>query len=192
MSSANQNHAISWVVFLVRMLQSGNMKLYERNPKVYLLNQMGSLFFTCGRDTMKEPYLAVPLDFCPFFLQMDWCSASILRKDGYLFLEARNPRTQLLNIALGIRFRPSRLDMFCVKGRENPDDMVLNMKVFEQGEDDPRDVVFPDRHDIVGIPVREISDISELSNEYDDETSRTILDRAGVDQSFTVKRLDFL
>lgn len=82
--------------------------------------------------------------------------------------------------------------MFCVKGRENPDDMVLNMKVFEQGEDDPRDVVFPDRHDIVGIPVREISDISELSNEYDDETSRTILDRAGVDQSFTVKRLDFL
>ena len=192
MSLANQNHAIAWVMFLGRLIQHGNMKLYAPNPRIYLMNQYAGSVFIVGRDTNKEPFLGVPLDFTPFFLQMDWCSASICRNDGFLFLEARDPRTQVLNFALGIRIRKARLNTICIDKKENPDNMVLNMKVFEQDPVDIRDLTFSDRHDVVGIPIREIDGIEELSNEFESGINQSILERSGVDESFTVKRLDLL
>ena len=187
---SSQNHAIAWLVYLARNIQDGNMSFYEGNPKIYLMSPLASCHFTVGRDVNHEPFLGVPLDYTPFFLQMDWIEASIHRESGYLFLEARNPKAQVLNFAFGLKMRKARLDMICVEGKEDINELSLNMKVFEQSKDNPEDVIFPDENDLIGLPLKELDSISDLSNEFDSKYSRSILERARVDASFTSKKLN--
>lgn len=183
----NQNHALVWMIHLVRLIQFGCAKFDATNPKVLLLNAKGSCFYLCGRDSDKNPYLGVPLDMMPFFTQLDWMDAAIDRNSGYLFLEAKDPRTGMLNIALGFKFRAGRQDVLCLSGKEDPATLRLSIKVFEQDKKNPQNVIFSDQDAMTGIPIREISSTAELGSEADAEYSREVLGRSGVDSTFTVQ-----
>jgi len=186
-----QNYALVWFVFLSRGIQNGEIKIDKKNPKVLLLSSSLSGIFLCGRETSGEPFLGVPDTIMPFFTEVDWVEASICRELGYLFLEARDPKTQLLHMALGIKIRTSRLNVFCIKGKENVDDMRLNMKVFEQSKEDLKNVSFSDEHELMGIMLKEVESTIELGSEMDAEYARTVLKKSGLDTSYTTVKIGF-
>jgi hypothetical protein len=189
MGDSSQNHALVFFVYLSRLVQYKHAVLDEHNPKALLLDTFSSGVFLCGRDINDQPYLGVPSELMPFFTQIDWVEASICRKKGYLFLEARDPATQSLQMAFGIKIRRKRLNVFCVKDHENIDDLSLNIKVFEQDKNKPTDVIFADEHELVNITLKEINSTLELGTEMDAEEARTILVNSGVDHSFTPIKL---
>jgi hypothetical protein len=183
--STGQNYALVWFMYINRLIQNGHLKFDKHNPKVYLLDVVASSVFLIGRDVNEEPFLGVPDSLMPFFTEVDWVDVSFCRKIGYLFLEARNARTQMLHIAFGIKIRKSRLDVVCIDGKENPEDMRFNIKVFEQDPDNPRDVLFSDQHEMMGLSLREIKSTADIGSEMEAEDARTVLANSGVKGSFT-------
>jgi len=142
-------------------------------------------FFLSGRDTDDVPFLAIPLNSMPFFTEVDWVEVSICRKLGYLFLESRDSSTYMLNFVLGIKFRPSRLDSFCLQGKENPADMRCNIRVFEQNPDDHTDVVFSDQSELIGLTVKEVDSTLDIGSELEQEEARSILAQSGIKGTYT-------
>lgn len=189
--SSVQNYALVWFMFLSRSIESGDIKIDANNPKVLLMSPSASGMFLCGRDSDGEPFLGIPSTLMPFFTEIDWVEASICREMGYLFLEARDPRTQMLHMSLGIKMREARLDVFCIKGKENIDGMKMNMKVFEQSKTDPRDVLFADQHELMNIMLKEVSNTTEIGSDVDAEYARSILDKSGVSSSYTSVKVNY-
>jgi hypothetical protein len=187
--STGQNYALVWLAYLGRLTQYDHLKIDEYNPRVYLLDSVASSIFILGRDVKDEPFLGVSHRMMPFFTAIDWTDVSICRPKSYLFLELRDPQTQILNMALGIKVRRSRLDVVCVKDKEAPEDMRFNMKVFEQDDDDPSVVVFSDQHELTGLSIKEIDGTTELGGEMDAEEARTILKRSGISGSYTTTKM---
>jgi hypothetical protein len=186
---STQNHALVWMVFLNRLVDSGHVKIDALNPKVYLMDSVVSHYFLCGRDVKGEPFLGVPSTMMPHFTEIDWIECSISRELGYFFLEAKDPKTQMLNFVLGIKIRRKRLDVFCVEGKEDVHSQRLNIKVFEQDKEDPTEIIFADQHELVNLSMKEISCTSELGTELDAEDSRTMLGNSGIKRSYTNAKL---
>ncbi len=180
--SNGQNHALVWMIYLNRLLQYNNMKFDEHNPRVFLLDTMASAVFVAGRDVKCEPFLGVPVEMMPFFTQVDWVEASICRSKGYLFLEVRDMVSQTLTMAFGIKMRPSRLNVFCLEGKETAELMKMNIKVFEEDGDE---LLISDQHEMTGLVLKEVASTADLSHDLDAEEARSILENTGVSKSFT-------
>ncbi|MAH54642.1 MAG: hypothetical protein CL531_00055 [Aestuariibacter sp.] len=186
---ATQNAALVWLMYFNRLIDCGHVKMDAYNPKVFYLDAYTSAHFMLGRDIEHEPFLAVPNTYMPFFTEVDWVEVSINRKEGYLFLEARDPKTQMLHMALGFKVRRARLDTVCIEGKEDINSLRFNIKVFEADPDDPQQVVFNDQHEIVGLPIKEVSSSLELGTELDSADSRSMLEESGVSKSYTTLKI---
>jgi hypothetical protein len=185
-----QNYALTWMVYLSRLVEYGHLRFEKSNPKITYMDASSSNVFLCGRDIEGNPFLGVPSSLMPFFTQVDWVDASICRDIGYLFLEAKNPRTLELNMALGIKLRSARMDIFCIKGKEDIQSLRLNIKVFEASPDNSKEVIFADRHELVGISLREIDSPMELGEDNDASDAASLLSKSGLGDSYTVSYLD--
>jgi hypothetical protein len=185
MGGSDQNHALIFFMYLNRLVANGHIQADEYNPKVLMLDSYASGVFLCGRDVNDQPFLGIPSEMMPFFTQIDWVEASICRKIGYIFLEAKDPQTQIMNMAFGIKIRRRRLDVFCIDGHEDINSMTLSMKVFEQDKKDPKQILFADQHELINITLKEINSTMDLGTEMDAEESRGILKKTGVDSTFT-------
>ena len=189
MSSRIQNHGLMFFMFINRLIRDQMIELDERDPRIMRLGNLPSAYFLCGRDDNDEPFLGVPAEMMPWFTQIDWTGASLCRKEGYLYLEGRDPRTQTMLIAFGIRVRSKPLNVFAIDGHEDVDMMSLNMKVFEKDEQNPKQVYFADHHEVIGIPLQEIGTCHELSTDEEAEESRKILAKSGLDRTFTPTKI---
>jgi hypothetical protein len=186
---ADQSHGMVFFMFLNRLAKEGHLSMDKYNPRVIKMSAHASAFFLCGRDMQDQPFIGVPSGMMPFFTQMDWVEASICRREGYMFLEAKDPTTQSLLFALGFRFRPSRLDVFTIAGHESIGDKELNLKVFDQDLRDPANIIFADQHELVGLRLKEIQSTVEMGTELDAEDARDILAKSGIDRTFNIIRL---
>lgn len=182
---SEQNYAVVWLMFLGSLVDNDYLKLDHQNPKVFLLDSIASSFFLYGRDEDDVPFIGVPQNSMPFFTEVDWVEVSICREMGYLFLESRDSSTYMLNFVLGLKLRPERLNIYCLKGKEKPSEMRCNIRVFEQNKDDHDDVIFSDQNELVGLTVKEVDSTLDIGSELEQEEARSILAQSGIKGSFT-------
>lgn len=180
-----QNHALIFLAWLGRLIRDGKATVSPENPLVVLLNPIASGHFLLGRDESNQPFLGVPTQFMPYFVQIDWMEVSFCRDEGYLYLEARDPSTQALHMALGICVRRSRLNTICLEGKEDPGSLSFSMFVFKQNEKKPDDTILSNQAEITGFPVKEIGSIMELGTESEIESALRLYERTGMGSGFT-------
>jgi hypothetical protein len=180
---ANQNHALMFGLFLNRLIGTGDLEAYERNPNVLILSPAATQHFVCGRDVDGSPFLGFPVELQPFFPAVDWMEAAICKKEGLLILEARDTKTNEFIMGLGFRLRVARSNVFFLEGKE--DVKTLNLKVFMHDEERPGRLLFPDENELIGIVLKPIDSISQYGDMTEAEYSKRALERTGMDNSFS-------
>lgn len=181
--AANQNHGLMFALFLNRLIGSGQIELYERNPSVMILSPTATQYFICGRDSNEEPYLGFPVELQPFFPAVDWMEASLCKKEGILVLEARNPQTNEFMMGLGFRMRIARSNVFYSEGNEEVP--RLNLKVFVQDESNPGRLLIPDDNELTGIVLKPVDSIASFGDMNEADYAKRALERTGTDSSFS-------
>lgn len=186
-SSLAQNHAIEFMGLLNRLIYSGGAYLEADHKRLLLFSVETTALFMMGRDTDNVPFIGVPVEMQPYFSQIDWGRLSLLRSQGYVFLEVFDPKTSNLLFALGFRIRKDRQSMFCLDGVENPNDMYLNLKTFTQkpGEN----AIVQDRNDITRIAIREIASVDEMDNQMNADDAEDLFQNSGASSSVSIVRL---
>lgn len=184
-----QNYALMFLVWLGRLIQSNNAEVNKDNPLVLNLDSRASGFFLLGRDNQNQPFLGIPIEFMPFFVQIDWMEISFCREEGRLYLEARDPSTQALHMALGLSVRSARLNVICLDGKEQPEDLVFSMRVFKQNPQKPEQIMLSDQVEITGIPIKEIQSVMDLGTEMEIEDALRLYDKTGMGGGFTTLTL---
>lgn len=185
MASNSQNHGLVFFMWLNRLIGNNHITFNEDFPKVLELDLYSSSQFLVGRDVNDQPFLGVPSEMMPHFTQIDWVEASICRKTGHFYLEAKNPSTQELNMAFGIKMRRDRLNIFCLEGVEDISELSLSIKVFEQDPEDVTSVLFADNHELINITLKEIDSVVEMGTFSDIEDAKSIAKDSGLDSTFT-------
>ncbi|MEG3765129.1 hypothetical protein [Alteromonas sp. 14N.309.X.WAT.G.H12] len=183
---SNQNSALNFLFYLQSLVYDGQLKVdVETNPKVLYMGNDASMDFLYGRDQNNEPYIGIQSEFMPWFTHVDWFGVSICRKKGYVFLDAKDNATNILQMSLGIRIRKERMDCLCMKGVEDPDEMRLSFRVYEVDDDDPTSVLFSDRKVLSNLYIREIEDVDELASDIEAEDARGVFAKSGLDSTLT-------
>lgn len=184
-----QNYALMFLVWMGRLIQRDQAFICPDNPMVLKLDAVASGHFLIGRDEKNTPFLAIPVEFMPFFVQIDWMEVSICREEGYLYLEARDPVTQALNMALGLSIREKRLNVICLAGIETPSNMTMSMKVFKQNPKDPSDVIVSDQNELVGLPIKEVSSVHEIGTQMEIDEAFRLFEKTGQGGGFTALKV---
>lgn len=180
-----QNYANTFLLWLTRLAEEGQLTIDTDFPKVFYLGTQASGCFTLGRDVEGVPLIGVPQRLCPFFTQVDWLGVTLYPEAGYVFLEARDIQTHALNIALGIKARRKRLSTLYVAGEEDISRQRCNMRVFLQDANNPDDVICADQNEISNLSMRVIHSIADMGSEIEMHDARETLDQLGIDSSFT-------
>lgn len=180
-----QNHAVMFLAWMNRLVRSGKAVVREDNPLVFQLDAVASGYFLLGRNMKNKPFLGVPVQFMPFFTQIDWMEASICREEGLFLLEARDPVSQSLFMALSFSFRRERLNVFCLENEENIAEMPLSIKVFKQNPKNPDDLAVSDHDELIGIPQKEVYSIMDIGTDLEIDNARRLFENTGVGSAFT-------
>lgn len=183
-----QNHAVMFLTWMNRLIRNDKATVHPDNPLVFQLDAVASGYFLIGRNMKNMPFLAVPVEFMPFFTQIDWMESSICREEGLFFLEARDPMTQSLHMALAFSWRSERLNVICSE-RENPADLFLSIKVFKQNPKDPTDVIVSDHDELVAIPIKEVHSAMDVGTEIEIDNARRLFETTGMGGGFTSIKL---
>jgi hypothetical protein len=189
MSNKMQNHGLMFFMFLNSLVYREELVVEEGDPRVLKLKSLTSSYFLCGRDTNDEPFLGVPIGMMPWFTEIDWVAASICRSEGYLYLEARDPRHHGFLLGLGIKIRSKRLDVFSIKDHEDAASMCMNLKVFEANPSDLSEIFFAEHHEVIGIPLQEIDSCLEIGDGDDPSMALQLMAESGLDKTFVSTKL---
>lgn len=189
MSNKMQNHGLKFFMFITSLIKNEELTLLKEDPRIMHLKASASSFFLCGRDTNDEPFFGVPIEMMPWFTEIDWVGAAICRNEGYLYLEARDPKSQVFLLGFGIKIRSKRLDVFSIKGHETTSDMCLNIKVFETNKENLEEVFFAEHHEIIGIPLQEVESCLDITNGDDPYVAIKLMEESGLDRNFKPLKL---
>jgi len=179
---------LMYFVFLIKGQARGHLSIAKSNPRVILMDNHLSNYFLCGRDINNEPYLGVQPGLLPFFADFPWVEAAIDRKNGYMYLVAKNLDTHEVLMALGFKTRRQRLNVFCDPAVDDINRLNLNLKKADVqiGEGGKNRSIISDENIFNGIRLREVNSPAELSSDFDRSSASDLLEQTGLDQSFTV------
>lgn len=179
-----QNYALMFLMLMNRFTSGGKLSVRADNPLVLQLDAVASSHFIIGRNMKDEPFLGVPIQFMPYFTQLDWMEASICREEGLYILEARDPMSQSLNMALALTIRRERLNVFRSE-REDITKLPLSMKTFRQNPQNPDDFVVSEHDELIGIPQKEVSSIMEVGTDIEIDNAKRLFENMGMGGGFT-------
>lgn len=187
-----QNYAVMFLLWMGRLVGDGKLQISPVNPLVVELDAIASGHFLLGRDVENQPFLGIPIQFMPFFTQIDWMEISLCREEGRLYLEARDSETQALHMALSLSIREERLNVICLKGVENPASLMFGMRVFSQNPQNPKEILVADQNEISGFPIKEVNNILDIGTEMEIESALRLYEKTGMGSVFSITDTDYI